>query len=151
MEVEEVEEEVEVEMGSKMSEARWGSWANIPAVGEEEVNMESMETGEEETFVTHQLQFLQTTPDPGDFLDPPATPTLHQVQRSSCLRSRGSGLQVPSIGLKISRGKAVLWPNEEAKEDVESLLLQASCKLQAASNTEASKAEATHKQASKAE
>jgi len=124
----EEEEEVEVETGSKMSESQWDSWANIQAVGKEEVNMESMETGEEETFVTHHLQFLQTTPDPGDFLDPPATPTLLQVQRSSCLRSRGFGLQVPSIGLKISRGKAVLWPNEEAKVDFESLWLQATHK-----------------------
>ena len=120
--------EEEVETGSKMSEAQWGSWANIQAVGEgeEEINMESMETGQEETVVTHQLQFLQTTLGPGDFLDPPATPTLLQVRRSSCLRSRGFGLlQVPSSGLKISRGKAVFWPNEEAKVDVESLLLQA--------------------------
>ena len=77
------------------------------------------EEEEEEMVVT--LQFRQITPDPGDFLDPlPASPTPPLV-RSCCLESKGFGRQVPSSGLKINRGMAVLSPNkeEEVKLDFE--------------------------------
>jgi len=111
-----MEVEVGVEMGAKIT-ARWGSWANIQAVVEE-VNMGSTGTGgkEEEMVVT--LPFLRITPDPGDFLDPPASLTPLLV-RNSCLKSRGFGRRVPSSGLKINRGMAVLRQNEEVKVDVE--------------------------------
>jgi len=98
-----MEVEVGVEMGAKIT-ARWGSWANIQAVVEE-VNMGSTGTGEEEEMVVT-LLFRRITPDPGDFLDPPASLTPLLV-RNSCLKSREFGRRVPSSGLKINRGMAV--------------------------------------------
>ena len=124
-----MEVEVWVEMGAKIT-ARWGSWANIQAVVEE-VNMGSTGTGgeeeEEEMVVT--LPFLRITPDPGDFLDPPASLTPLLV-RNSCLKSRGFGRRVPSSGLKINRGTAALRQNEEVKVDVERFKPLASSKAQ---------------------
>ena len=82
--VEEVEEEVveEVELGAKMV-ARWGSWENMQAVG----SMGSMGTGWEEMVV---ILFRQTTPDRGDFLDPPPVSPIHLLLevKSFCLKSR---------------------------------------------------------------
>merc|ERR1719397_934422 len=101
--VEVVEEEVEeVELGAKMV-VRWGSWENMRAVG----SMGSTATGEEGEMVV--ILFRQTTPDRGDFLDPPPVSLiLHLLEvRSFCLKSRGFGRQVPSSGPKINRGMAV--------------------------------------------
>merc|ERR1711971_723221 len=102
------EEEEGVEMGAKMV-ARWGSWENMRAVE----NTESMATGVEEMVVT---LFLQTTPDPGEFLEPPPASLilllLLMVSWSFCLKSRGCGrCQVASSGPKINRGMAVWRPN----------------------------------------
>ena len=123
-----MEVEVGVEMGAKIT-ARWGSWANIQAVVEE-VNMGSTGTGEEEEVeMVVTLPFHQITPDHGDFLDPPASLTPLLV-RNSCLKSRGFGRLVPSSGLKINRGMAVLRQNEEVKVDVERFKPLASSKAQ---------------------